>query len=142
MYAAVNQYQNMQVTTASPEGILLMLCDGAVKFSRQALDNMNRGDINGKGIYIGKALGIVTELMNTLNHDTGGEIAGNLERLYLYVIGELTGANLKNDAKSLENAIKIMTNLRDTWTDAVEIVRNERCANKAEHKLQAAGSRR
>jgi flagellar secretion chaperone FliS len=139
MYAPINHYQNMQVTTASPEAILLMLCDGAVKFSRIALDKMGRGDIGGKGTYIGKALGIVTELMNTLNHDAGGEIAGNLERLYAYVISEFTNANIKNDPKSLENAIAILINLRDTWTDAVEIVRTERCALKAEQRVQTAG---
>jgi len=137
MYANVNAYQNTQVTTASPEKILLMLYDGAVRFSKLALDRMNRQDISGKGVYIGKALAIVTELMNTLDHKIGGEIAQNLERLYVYLIGEFTKANVNNDPKSLENAIAILSHLRDTWTEAVDIVQKERSIGKRSNGLAA-----
>jgi flagellar protein FliS len=122
----------MQVTTASPEKILLLLYDGAINFSKIALDRMNKKDISGKGTYLSKALAIVTELMNTLNHEVGGEIAADLHRLYIYLIGEFTKANINNDAKSLENALVILTTLRDTWTEATEIVQKERCEAKAQ----------
>lgn len=138
MYPSANQYRQMQITTASPEAILLMLYDGAISFSKMAQDRMSRKDIPGKGTYLGKALAIVTELMNTLNHDVGGEIAQNLDRLYIYLIGEFTKANMDNDSKSLENAIVILSNLRDTWTEAVEIVKRERCEVKA---LKAVAAR-
>lgn len=139
MYANANAYQNTQITTASPEKILLMLYDGAVRFSKLALDRMERKDIAGKGNYIGKALAIVTELMNTLNHDIGREMAINLHSLYVYLIGELTKANIDNDSKRLENAIAILSHLHDTWTEAVDIVQRERCAGKADKRVLAAG---
>lgn len=139
MYANANAYQNMQVTTASPEKILLMLYDGAVRFSKLALDRMDHKDIAGKGNYIGKALAIVSELMNTLDHKIGGEIAQNLESLYLYLIGEFTKANINNDSKALENAIMILSHLRDTWTEAVDIVQKERCAGQADQRILVAG---
>jgi flagellar secretion chaperone FliS len=134
MYAPINLYQNTQVTTATPDRLLLMLHDGAVKFSRIALDRMSRGDISGKGTYIGKALAIVMELRLTLNHETGGEIAANLERLYVYLIERFTTANINNDSRSLENAITILSQLRDTWTEAMEIAKQERCK-----RVQSAG---
>ncbi len=140
MYAPINQYQNTQITTASPEGILLMLYEGAVRFSRTALDRMNRGDISGKGIYIGKTIAIVNELTCTLNHDVGGEIADNLDRLYAYLISEFSNANINNDSKALENAITILSNLCDTWTEAVEAVKKERCAGRGvEQQVRVAG---
>lgn len=129
MYSPINHYQSMQVTTASPERLLVMLCDGAVNFARIAQDKMSLGDIGGKGTYISKALGIVTELTSTLDHEAGGEIAGNLDRLYTYVIGELMNANINNDPKALENATAILSTLRDTWTEAVEIAKQDRCDN-------------
>ena len=137
MYAPANQYRQMQVTTASPEKILLMLYDGAINFSKIAQDRMNRKDIAGKGTYLGKALAIVMELMNTLDHEVGGEIATNLERLYIYLIGEFTKANINNDSKSLENSIVILSHLRDTWVDAVEIVQRERCEGREQKTLVA-----
>lgn len=134
------QYQNMQVDSASPEKILIMLYEGAINFSRIALDRMENNDIAGKGKYIGKALAIVTELMNTLNHDVGGDISLNLERLYVYMIGEFTAANLNNSASSLENAINVLTILRDGWTEAVGLLKKEREAGQhADACLQAAG---
>ncbi|TLN09722.1 flagellar protein FliS, partial [bacterium] len=68
MISSLNQYQNTQVGTASPERILIMLYDGAINFTRIALDKMNKGDLAGKGRFVGKAQAIVSELMNTLNH--------------------------------------------------------------------------
>ena len=138
MYESANQYRHMQVTTASPEKLLLMLYDGAVNFAKMAQDRLTQQDIPGKGVYLSKALAIVAELMNTLDREVGGEIAQNLEGLYIYLIGEFTKANIHNDAKSLDNAIGILSHLRDTWTDAVEIVQKERCEGR-ERRMLGAG---
>lgn len=138
MVTAFNQYQNTQVTTASPEKILLMLYDGAINFTRIARERMEQGDVAGKAKFIGKGLAIVTELMNTLNHDVGGEIAQRLEQLYVYIIDEYTAANVNNSVKSLDNALKILTSLRETWAEAIEIWRKERVAGGApEQRLPA-----
>lgn len=126
MLTPFTQYQNTQVATASPERILIMLYEGAINFSRIALDRLNRGDLAGKGTYIGKALAIVTELMNTLNHEVGGEISRRLEQLYLYLIDEFTQANVENSAKSLENAINVLMTLRSAWDEAVVLMKKER----------------
>lgn len=128
MYSPLNQYQNNQVLTASPEKILIMLYDGAINFTRIAQERLLVKDVPGKGIYIGKALAIVTELMNTLNHEVGGEIAAHLEQLYLYLMEEYTKANASYEMAHLENAVKILTILRDTWKEAAEIVQRERVA--------------
>lgn len=126
MLTPFNQYQNTQVSTSSPEKLLLMLYDGAINFTRIALDKMEKKDIAGKGLYIGKAQAIVSELMNTLNHEVGGDISRQLERLYLYIIDEYLAANINNSPRSLQNALKILTVLRDTWVEAIDIWRRER----------------
>ena len=128
MYTALAQYQDMQVSTSSPEQILLMLYDGAVKFTRMAMDRLENGDVAGKGLYIGKAQAIVAELMNTLDHEVGGEMAARLEQLYIYLIDEYVAANRGNALRSLENALGILTTLRDAWAEAVEREKPGRCA--------------
>ncbi|WP_298438417.1 flagellar export chaperone FliS [Geobacter sp.] len=126
MLTPFNQYQNTQVSTSSPEKLLLMLYDGAINFTRIALDKMEKKDIAGKGKFIGKAQAIVSELMNTLNHEVGGDISRRLEQLYIYLIDEYLAANINNSPRSLENALKILTILRDTWVEAIEIWHRER----------------
>lgn len=126
-----NPYQKNQVTTSSPEKVLIMLYDGAINFTRIAIDKLAKGDIAGKGLYIGKAHAIVAELMETLNHEVGGDISRQLQRLYLYLIDELVSANIKNAPVHLENAVRILTTMRDTWVQAAEIVKKERDAGGA-----------
>lgn len=143
MAAPFNPYQQTHITTASPEKILLMLYDGAINNCRKALELIETPDLAGKGVYIGKALAIVGELMNTLNHDIGGEISQHLEQLYVYVMDELSRANFERRAQSLHDAIKILVILRDAWTEAIELQKNVRIAESApEGKLMAAGGSR
>ncbi|BDV44431.1 flagellar protein FliS [Geotalea uraniireducens] len=140
MLNAYTQYQNTQVISATPEKILVMLYDGAIRFSRIALDMMDKKDMAGKGVYISKALAIVSELMSTLNHEVGGDISRNLEQLYVYLIGEFTEANVSNSTQSLENAINILSILRSAWTEAIEVARKEReVGHQAESFVRAAG---
>lgn len=141
MVTAYNQYQDTQVTTASPEKILVMLYDGAINFTRIAREKMEQGDVAEKARFIGKGLAIVTELMNTLNHEVGGEISRRLEQLYIYIIDEYTAANMNNSVKSLDNALRILISLRETWAEAIEIWRKERASSGPDQRMQnqAAG---
>ena len=126
MNAYFNQYQNNQVTTASPEQLLIMLYDGAIRFVRQASEAMAAGERVRKLESISKALGVIAELANTLDHEVGGEIAENLDALYHFMIRELTQANLKNDAEKLKVVEDMLCGLRETWMQAIEINRQEK----------------
>ena len=126
MQMPLRQYQQTQVSTSSPEKILLMLYDGAINFSRIAMEKAANGDNSERGKYVSKAQAIVAELMNSLDHEVGGVVAERLTQLYMYIINEYVKANVNNSVNSLENTIKILSMLRDTWVEAVEIVRKER----------------
>ena len=136
MYTGIAQYQNTQVSTSNPEKILLMLYDGAVKFTRIAIDRLAKGDIAAKGLYISKAQAIVVELMNTLDHDAGGAMASRLEQLYIDIINEYIDANINSSAQPLENALEILTTLRDTWVEAALIVKKERESDGTWHQAR------
>jgi len=126
MQMPLKQYQQTQVSTSSPEKILLMLYDGAINFSRIAMDKAASGDKSERGKYVSKAQAIVAELMNSLDHEVGGAVAERLTQLYMYIINEYVNANVNNSVASLENTVKILGMLRDTWAEAIEIVKKER----------------
>lgn len=121
----VNQYQNNQILTASPEQILLMLYDGAIRFTRQAIQGMEEGDMTVVHHGIKKSLAIITEFTNSLDHEIGGEIAENLDSLYSFMIRELTLANLKKDLEKLQVVERLLVDLRATWGEAVELNRKQ-----------------
>lgn len=142
MNAYMNQYQNNQILSASPEQILILLYDGSIRFCRQAIHAMEEGNRTLQAEKISKAMAIVCEFANTLNHDVGGEIAADLDALYAFMTRELTRANLKNDRKALETVEGLLTGLRTTWAEAIEMNRNEMVSGKkSEQELsQAAAS--
>lgn len=120
-----NQYLDNQVATASREQILIMLYDGAIRFVRQAIFAIEDGDRAKKGEGISKAVAIITEFRNTLDHKIGGDIAANLDALYEYMLRELIKANAKSDVKSLQIVEGLLSELRDTWKQAIDIARAE-----------------
>ena len=123
MNAYANQYQHNSILSASPEQILIMLYDGSVRFCRQAILAMDAGDRKVQAEKISRAMAIVCEFSNTLNHEVGGEIATDLDALYSFMTRELTNANVKNDRKALETVEDLLTGLRETWVEAIEINR-------------------
>ena len=123
MNAYSNQYQNNQVMTASPEQILIMLYDGAIRFVRQARLAIQEDRQANKATAIGKAVAIITEFSNTLNHEIGGEIAADLSQLYDFMVRELSAVNARNDANRLDPVEKILLDLREGFAGAAEINR-------------------
>lgn len=125
MKNAYQKYKNNSVQTASREKILLMLYEGAIKFTKLAAKAMEEKKIADKGYYIGRAYDIVMELNNTLDHKVGGDISKNLESLYIFMMEQYTKANFKNDLKPLQENIKILENLYGGWQAAVEKIKKE-----------------
>jgi len=120
-----NQYQQNQILFASPEHILLMLYDGAIRFGKQARIACKNENLALKLEKISKVFAIVTEFSNSLNHQIGGEIAADLDGLYQFMLRELGKARVDNTGKHLQTVIELLEGLRETWAQAIEINRAE-----------------
>ncbi|MES2613919.1 MAG: flagellar export chaperone FliS [Bdellovibrionota bacterium] len=116
---AFKVYQQTSVTTAKPDKILLMLYEGCIKFIRIAKGKIQEKKIAEKGKNISKALAIVSELINTLDHEVGGQLARDLEALYMFMMDKLIEANLHNRIEDLEVVEKLLTTLYAAWTDVI-----------------------
>ncbi len=114
------KYQKTQVTTASREKVLLMLYEGAIKFTKQAKAAMNAGKVGEKGTYISKSTAILSELMATLDFKSGGQIAVDLENLYVFMIDKLIEGNINNDQECLDHVEKILMTLYQAWKDVID----------------------
>jgi len=134
MNAYTQQYQQNQILSASPEQILVMLYDGAIRFTRQAMIGIEDGRASVKVEGISRAMAIISEFANTLDHEVGGEIAENLDALYSFMIRELTQANLNNDMQKLKIVEGLLVDLRQTWIEAIEIARSESSEQQSESK--------
>ena len=60
-------------------------------------------------------MNIVTGLAEALDMEKGGEISINLSKLYEFVNMRLLNANLNNDPAMLDEALRVLHELREAW---------------------------
>ncbi|WP_105616941.1 flagellar export chaperone FliS [Vallitalea okinawensis] len=114
-------YKNNSVLTASPEELTLMLYEGAIKFSNQAIVAIEQKDIQRTHNLIIRVEDIISELRVTLNKDY--PIAEQLDQIYDYLLRRLTEANFKKDKEIIEEVNEHIRELRDTWKEAMKIAK-------------------
>ena len=125
MNSGYQKYKNTSIQSASREKLLLMMYEGAMKFTKLALSAAEQKKIADRGMNIGRAYDIILELNNTLDHKVGGEIAKNLEQLYMYLTDQLTQANITGDPQFLRNTLKVLETLYEGWAKAVEQLKKD-----------------
>ncbi len=112
---SVNPYLKMQVETASPVEHVILLYDKVILLLKEAIEAIDKGDVQAKIDAIVKADRIIRVLNNSLDMERGGEIAANLRKLYDFILDNLVIANGKNDKQLLGDLIDILTTLKEGW---------------------------
>ncbi|KKK75783.1 hypothetical protein LCGC14_2870250, partial [marine sediment metagenome] len=97
----LKSYKETKIKTANQGKLIVMLYDGAIKFMRLAIRELEAGNYEEKGRYINKALDIINELNVILDTEAGGEIASNLRQLYVFTTKQLSQANVKRDPQMI-----------------------------------------
>ncbi len=114
-------YKNNSIQTASPADLTLMLYDGAIKFCNIALGAIENNDISKANTNIVKAEKIIVEFRATL--DFKYPVAKDFDLVYDYIYRRLVEANIKKDAEILEDALKYIREMRDTWKEVMRLNR-------------------
>jgi flagellar protein FliS len=122
---AYQRYKDAQYSTASPEQLLLMLYEGAIKYARQAQEEMREKNIEGANNKLKKTGDIISELMVSLDMEQGGEIARNLYNLYDYMSRRLIQANIRKDPGLVDEVITLLTSLKESWEEVIGRVRSQ-----------------
>jgi flagellar protein FliS len=125
------EYKKTQVETASPEKLVLMLYDGAIKFLVQAKIKMSRKDKDGKQVEeisysIKRARAIINELAITLDMKNGGDMAKNLLFLYEFMLNQLTTADIDLDVLPVDRVIGMVKELREAWLEVIKVYNSQK----------------
>jgi flagellar protein FliS len=111
---APNAYRESAVLTATPEQLVVMLYDGANRFLTQSAIAMRETRPALAGEKLRRAEAIIDELLATLDMSVG-EIAEQLQALYLFFKEHLTAARLEQSADKVEEVARLMRELRSAW---------------------------
>ena len=111
-------YLVQQVATASKAMLTSMLFNAAVANTQRAIVHLDEARPQPARRFLIKAQEIVLELRTSLDHEAGGEIAANLERIYDFVYRQLIAASVRGEVRAARDAEQILSDLRDTWQAA------------------------
>ena len=120
----LRSYQTIATQTAPPGQLVLMLYDGAIRFLERALTGFEKEDplefnatIHNNII---RAQDIIRELMSSLDHGRGGDLASTLGGLYGFMDDRLTESNRSKTPAGIHDTIKRLTILREAWSEMMQ----------------------
>ncbi len=119
-----NVYAQNKVFSASNEELTLMLYDGAVRFSKVALEAMHNREVEKAHIHIVKVQNIILEFQMTLNRTY--PISKDFDAMYALIDDKIAFADRKQDKVVLEECVGLLEEMRDTWKEAMIVARQQR----------------
>ncbi|MBI3329616.1 MAG: flagellar export chaperone FliS [Nitrospinae bacterium] len=122
MLPGYRMYEHTQITTADRGRLLLLLYEGAIAFLHEAERQMRQGDGIKARLLQTRAFEIISELMNTLNHQATGEIASYLRRLYAFMLQHLAEGNVRKDPQHFDDVAHLLTTLHSAFAQAVTLM--------------------
>jgi flagellar protein FliS len=114
-----NQYRHVGMTSevegADPHRLIQMLMEGALTRMSQAKGMIEQKDHEGKAKLLGRVMEIIATLQSSLDHDKGGEISSNLDRLYDYMNRRLLEASSANDIGMIDEVMSLLLEIKSGW---------------------------
>ncbi len=120
---AINAYQRNAIMTATPAELTLMLYEGAIKFCNIGIIAVEKKEYEKANENFKKAQNIITELRVTL--DRKYKVWEDFERVYDYIYRRLVEGNMKKDTEIIEDALKYIREMRDTWKEVMRLNREQ-----------------
>lgn len=117
----IKQYQTSNITTATPEKLMIMLFDGAVQFLQKAKTAIEEKNIPERTANIDGARKIIRELMRTIDLENGNDVSKSLFRLYNRMAMKLIKANVSKNVFLIDEVIEDLSNIRWGFQKAIEI---------------------
>ena len=108
-----NIYKQNSVNMASSQQLLLMLLDGAVKYTKIARMAILNKDIARAHKELIRVQDIFLELMITMDKNT--KYMEDLYNIYDFIKNELAKANIKKDITIIDNTLSLIEEIRDMW---------------------------
>ena len=119
------QYRAMAVETASPVQLVAMLYQGVIRFTLRGIQGIEQGDVARAHDGLTRAQAIIIELAAHLDMKAGGEIAQNLNALYMYSNQRLVEANCQKTAEPAAEVVRLFRQLLPAWQSLAEGRREE-----------------
>ena len=121
-----NPYLRDSVLTAPPEQLQLLLYDGAMRFSLQARDAIERKDYETSFEKLTRAQHIVLEMQSGLRHEVNPQLCERVASIYNFLYRTLVSACANRVVKAIDDVVRVLRVERETWQLLVDKVNKAR----------------
>ena len=119
------RYLAATTETATPLDLVLMLYQGVLRFTGQAIQAVERHDVGEAHKSLVRAQDVIAELATSLNPEAGGTTAGSLLALYDYSYRQLVDANVRKDPAPAEEVARLFRELLPAWQEIADKQRQQ-----------------
>jgi len=135
-----NQYRQVGATSevagADPHRLIQMLMEGALTRMSQAKGMIETKNHESKAKLLGRVMDIISTLQSSLDHNQGGDISANLDRLYDYMNRRLLEASSANDTGMIDEVMALLLEIKSGWDG----IRDEYLASNGKKPIKPEGS--
>ena len=117
----IKQYQTSNITTASPEKLMIMLFDGTIQFLQKAKSAIEEKNVKERATNIESARKIIRELMRTIDLENGNDVSKQLFKLYNRMAMKLIKANVSRNTILIDEVLEDLANIRWGFQKAIDI---------------------
>ncbi|KRE97939.1 flagellar export chaperone FliS [Paenibacillus sp. Soil766] len=114
-----NKYLETTIQSATPAQLLILLCDGAIRFCKQFIEALKVNNYEEANRNVIKVQDIIKEFIITL--DLNAPISQDLLVMYDYIEFRLLEANMHKSMTSAEEVLGYLQELKSTWMEANKI---------------------
>jgi flagellar protein FliS len=119
MAGRLETYRAVWIAGMDRGRLLLAMYEGALGFLRQAEAALEGGDLERFVHALGRAEGVIAELMATIDRRPHPELAGMLERLYEFMLFQLTEANVRRDPAPMRHVARLLARTYEAYRHVI-----------------------
>jgi flagellar secretion chaperone FliS len=111
----MDTYRAHSLEGASGVELTIALYDGIIRFMHNAIDAVDRREVEQRRAAVKRAMDIVVHLQATLDKEIGGKPAESLSDFYVAMFALMLQGSQGNSRKKFEQVIVNVRNVRDAW---------------------------
>lgn len=109
------RYREAEVLSASPAQLVVIVFEHLLVNLRRARLQTADADGGPRSDSLERARAALTELLVTLDHQKGGELAARLASIYSFMLGELATLGVKPNVPKLDTIIALAGELHEAF---------------------------
>lgn len=106
-------YRRDDVLTATPLKLVVLTLNGGLNRLERARRAAERNDDAGFRTEVNRARALIAELLGSLDHAAGGEIASDLSALYEFMLTRLLKPTTRPDKAAVESAHGLLKTIKE-----------------------------